>query len=132
VEEKLRQRGLDPATVLKDFREVDTQRRQAITEAETLKARRNRASEDNWQAEKERPGCERRSWPRPKTCASKSRQGRKLLPTSMFRLGRNSLRNSQHSHASVPVGTSAEQNVEVRRWGRTPQFRLHCEAALGN
>src|SRR6267143_1017779 len=46
VEEKLRQRGLDPATVLKDFREVDTQRRQAITEAETLKARRNRASED--------------------------------------------------------------------------------------
>src|SRR6266853_2787534 len=46
VEEKLRQRGMDPATVMKDFREVDTQRRQAITEAETLKARRNRTSED--------------------------------------------------------------------------------------
>ena len=46
VEEKLRQRGMDPAQVLKDFHQVDTQRRQAITEAETMKARRNRASED--------------------------------------------------------------------------------------
>src|SRR5882672_7950473 len=46
VEEKLRQRGADPAAVLKDFSAVDTQRRQAITEAETLKARRNKASED--------------------------------------------------------------------------------------
>ncbi len=35
-----------PAEVLKDFHEVDTQRRQAITEAETMKARRNRASEE--------------------------------------------------------------------------------------
>src|ERR1700676_4160797 len=46
VEEKLRQRGMDPAAVLKDFREVDTQRRQAITEAETSKAQRNKASEE--------------------------------------------------------------------------------------
>ena len=46
VEEKLRQRGMDPSAVLKDFGEVDTQRRQAITEAETLKARRNKASDD--------------------------------------------------------------------------------------
>ena len=46
VEEMLRQRGADPAAVLKDFREVDTQRRQAITEAETMKARRNALVED--------------------------------------------------------------------------------------
>ncbi len=46
VEEMLRQRGADRAAVLKDFGELDTQRRQAIHEAETLKARRNRASED--------------------------------------------------------------------------------------
>src|ERR1700683_4667993 len=46
VEEMLLQRGADPAAVLRDFREVDTQRRQAITEAETMKARRNKASED--------------------------------------------------------------------------------------
>ena len=46
VEEKLRLRGMDPAEVLKDFQAVDAQRRQAITEAETAKARRNRASEE--------------------------------------------------------------------------------------
>ncbi|HMH05974.1 MAG TPA: hypothetical protein VK579_04755, partial [Terriglobales bacterium] len=46
VAEKLRLRGVDPGEVLKDFQEVDTQRRQAITEAETTKARRNRASEE--------------------------------------------------------------------------------------
>src|ERR1700675_1503707 len=46
VEEKLRQRAMDPAQVLKDFHQVDTQRRHAITEAETMKAQRNRASEE--------------------------------------------------------------------------------------
>ena len=38
VEEKLRQRGMDPGEVLKDFRAIDTERRQAITETETMKA----------------------------------------------------------------------------------------------
>src|SRR5258708_12186662 len=46
VEEKLRQRGMNPAEVLKDFRTIDGERRQAITAAETLQARRNRASEE--------------------------------------------------------------------------------------
>ena len=41
VEEKVRQRGMNPAEVLKDFRAIDAERRQAITEAETMKARRN-------------------------------------------------------------------------------------------
>ena len=50
---------MDPAAVLKDFREVDTQRRQAITEAETSKAQRNKASGRNREVEKERAGCER-------------------------------------------------------------------------
>jgi len=36
VEEKLRQRGMNPDEVLKGFRELDTNRRQAITEAESL------------------------------------------------------------------------------------------------
>src|SRR2546426_984903 len=46
VEEKLRQRELNPAEVLKDFGAIDTERRQAITQNETLQARRNRASEE--------------------------------------------------------------------------------------
>ena len=46
IDEKLRQRGMDPATVLRNFREVDVQRRQSITDAETKKAQRNQASEE--------------------------------------------------------------------------------------
>src|SRR5277367_3682425 len=46
VEEKLRARGLDPAAVLGDFAALDTQRREAITQAETLKAQRNKLSEE--------------------------------------------------------------------------------------
>ena len=59
VEEKLRQRGMDPAAVLKDFSEVDTQRRQAITEAETSKAQRNKASEEIAKLKKCWPGRHR-------------------------------------------------------------------------
>ena len=46
VEEKLSQRGMNPAEVLKDFRSIDAERRQAITQTETLQARRNKASEE--------------------------------------------------------------------------------------
>jgi len=46
VEEMLRTRGIDPAEALKDFAQVDAQRRQAISAAETLKAHRNQVSEE--------------------------------------------------------------------------------------
>src|ERR1700712_3177475 len=45
VEEKLRARGADPA-VLADFAALDTERRSAITELETLKATRNAISQE--------------------------------------------------------------------------------------
>jgi len=44
VERKLCARGADPATLLGDFRELDRGRRQAITESEQAKARRNELS----------------------------------------------------------------------------------------
>ena len=42
----VRKRGMRPGDVLKDFAQVDAQRRQAITSAETMKAQRNRATEE--------------------------------------------------------------------------------------
>ena len=45
VEEKLRARGADPAVLLGDFRALDKSRRDAITLAEQLKARRNELSQ---------------------------------------------------------------------------------------
>src|SRR5258708_11289822 len=46
VEEKLRARGQDPAALLGNFAALDAERRERITEAETLKARRNVLSEE--------------------------------------------------------------------------------------
>src|SRR5712692_5046530 len=121
VEEMLRQRGADPAAVLKDFRAVDTQRRQAITEAETLKARRNKASEDIAKLKKtgqdataamaETKDLREQIQTREKTAADLDARLQEILA------GIPNL-----PHASVPVGHSAEENVEVRRWGQAPQF----------
>ncbi len=46
VEEKLRSRGMDPAVVLGDFAAIDRERRDAITQVETLKAQRNKLTEE--------------------------------------------------------------------------------------
>ena len=46
VEKKLRERGQDPAVLLGDFRELDQRRRERITEAEQLKAQRNKLTEE--------------------------------------------------------------------------------------
>lgn len=121
VEEKLRQRGMDPATVLKDFREVDTQRRQAITEAETLKARRNRASEDIGKLKKSGQDTSA-LMAETKDLREQIQRREKTAADLDARLGEILSGIANIPHASVPVGNSAEQNVEVRRWGRTPEF----------
>ena len=121
VEEKLRQRGLDPATVLKDFREVDTRRRQAITEAETSKAERNKASEEI--AKKKKAGEDAS----PAMAKSKELRERiavleKTASDLDTRLREILVGIPNLPHSSVPVGLSAEENVEVRRWGTPPKF----------
>jgi seryl-tRNA synthetase len=46
VEEKLRARNMNPDEVLEDFASMDRNRRSAITDVETLKAQRNKFSEE--------------------------------------------------------------------------------------
>jgi|HubBroStandDraft_5_1064220.scaffolds.fasta_scaffold02029_4 seryl-tRNA synthetase len=121
VEEMLRQRGADPAAVLKDFREVDTQRRHAITEAETMKAQRNKASEDISKLKKsgqdaaaaiaETKDLREQIQAREKTAADLDARLRDILAGI-----------PNMPDASVPVGHSADENVEVRRWGTPPTF----------
>src|SRR5437588_3962697 len=121
VEEKLRQRGMDPSAVLKDFGEVDTQRRQAITEAETLKARRNKASEDIAKLKKSGQDAT--------AAMAETKELREQVQTLEKTAGdldarlRDILAGIPNiPHASVPVGHSPEENVEVRRWGKAPEF----------
>jgi seryl-tRNA synthetase len=121
VEEMLHQRGSDPAAVLRDFSEVDTQRRQAITEAETMKARRNRASEDINKLKKS--GQDATAAIAETKDLREQIQTREKIAADLDARLRDILAGIPNMpHASVPVGHSAEENVEVRRWGAAPKF----------
>ena len=121
VEEKLRQRGMDPAAVLKDFSEVDTQRRQAISAAETMKAQRNKASEEIAKAKK--AGQDANAAMAQTKELREQIQALEKTATDLDARLRDILSGIPNiPHASVPVGHSAEENVEVRRWGSPPKL----------
>jgi seryl-tRNA synthetase len=121
VEEKLRQRGMDPATVLKDFREIDKRRRQAITEAETSKAQRNRASDEI--AKKKKAGEDANAaMAETKELRERIADLEKTASDLDTRLREILAGMPNLPHSSVPVGHSPEENVEVRRWGTPPKF----------
>src|ERR1700730_6283016 len=121
VEEKLRQRGMNPAEVLKDFRGIDADRRQAITAAETLQAQRNRASEDI--AKHKKTGQDASAQiQETKELREQIQESEKRAAEQEARLREILTSLPNLPHASVPVGKSAEDNVEARRWGTPPQF----------
>jgi seryl-tRNA synthetase len=121
VEEKLRQRGMKPSEVLKDFAQVDAQRRQAITSAETMKAQRNRATEEIAKLKKSGQDAS--------TLIAETKQLReqveqlgKAAEEYEIRLQQILVGIPNVPHPSVPVGKDADDNVEVRRWGTPPKF----------
>ena len=120
VEEKLRQRGMDPA-VLKDFHELDTQRRHAITGAETRKAQRNKASEEIAKAKKAGHDTNA-AVAQSKELREQIQELEKTATDLDARLRDILVGIPNLPHASVPVGRSADDNVEVRRWGTPPKF----------
>jgi len=121
VEEKLRLRGMNPSQVLKDFGQVDSQRRQAISAAETLKAHRNRVSEEI--ASKKKSGEDVSELiGTTKTFREDIQQLQKAAEEYDERLRKILTGIPNLPHDSVPAGRSAEDNVEVRRWGSPPEF----------
>ncbi|HEY1273130.1 MAG TPA: serine--tRNA ligase [Terriglobales bacterium] len=121
VEQKIRQRGLDPAEVLKDFSQIDVQRRQVITETETLKAQRNRASEEI--AKRKKGGEDAATLiAETKELRERIQEREKCAEELDSRLRQLLVGIPNLPHDSVPVGNTAEDNVEVRRWGAPPKF----------
>ena len=121
VEEMLRQRGADPAVVLRDFRDLDTERRKAITEAETMKARRNKASEEINKLKKS--GQDATAAIAETKDLREQIQAQEKTASDLDGRLRDILAGIPNMpDASVPVGHSAEENVEVRRWGAPPKF----------
>jgi seryl-tRNA synthetase len=121
VEEKLRQRGMNPETVLGDFHAIDLERRSAITEAETLKARRNQLIGEFQGLKKEKQDTAT-NLQEQKELKEKIAQADARVVTCDAKLREVLIGIPNVPDDSVPVGKSEADNVEVRRWGKPPQF----------
>jgi seryl-tRNA synthetase len=125
VKQKMRERGLnDP---LDDFESLDRERRTQLAEAESRKAHRNKVSDQI-------------------ASLKKQKQDASALIAEMKTLGgeiaefdekaksydeqlRDLLRNIPNiPHESVPVGKSAADNQEIRRWGQPREFDFEPKA----
>ncbi len=121
VEEKLRQRGMNPEVVLGDFHAIDLDRRAAITKTEMLKAERNKATEEIAKLKKEKQDATALI-NQTKELREKISEAEKIAEEADARL-RNILTGIPNlPDDSVPVGKSEADNDEVRRWGSPPQF----------
>src|SRR6202012_4706814 len=116
VEETLRARGQDPAALLGNFAALDAERRELITEAETLKARRNALSEE--------VGRKKGAKEDATALMEETRQLKEKLEglDASASATDEQLRGILASipnlpHASVPAGTSERDNVEQKQWG---------------
>jgi seryl-tRNA synthetase len=119
VERALATRG---ATIsLAPILEADTARRRLVTEAEELKAERNRASEAIGQA-KRRGEDAQAATARMREVSDRIKALDAQVKEADGRLEALLLEIPNVPHASVPVGASADDNVEVRRWGTPRAF----------
>ncbi len=119
VKERLGRRGADVAALLDGFEELDRTRRAAITQSESLKAERNQISAAVGERKRKGENAEElmdRTW---------------SMKVEIERWGAEASVAEQQMQAvlqqipnlpaeSVPPGTSAEDNLEVRLWG-TPR-----------
>src|SRR5712672_3197078 len=112
VEEKLRQRGMNPAEVLKDFGAIDGERRQAITAAETLQARRNRASEEIAKLKKSGQDASAQIQ-ETKELREQIQESENRAAVHDARLREILASRANLPHASAPGGQSAEDNLQA-------------------
>jgi seryl-tRNA synthetase len=132
LEKMVRDRGI--TLDLAPFREIDSERRQLITSAEKLKAERNRASEEI--ARMKKAGEDASSLlAMMKQVSERLKKDDERINELDERLKQFLLTVPNIPHSSVPVGKSAGDNVEVRRWGAPPKFdfkpRPHWEIGEG-
>jgi seryl-tRNA synthetase len=117
--QRLATRGFDLDVAA--FQSLDQRRRQLVTESEQLKASSNTAAAEIGRLRREGVDtAERQAEVRQLTERSKGLDEQVKQIDEEFRLLLASIPNTPHE--SVPVGRSAEDNVEVQRWGTPREF----------
>ena len=108
---------------LEGFGALDKERRELITSTEQQKAQRNKASEEIARLKKEKQNAD--------SLIAEMKQVSERIKVSDERIA--ALDAAQRDllltipnipHSSVPVGASAADNKEVRRWGTPPKFEF--------
>ena len=106
---------------LDGYRALDKERRELITATERLKAERNKASEEIARLKKQKQNAD--------ALIAQMKQVSERIKESDERIveldakQRDVLLTIPNiPHSSVPVGASAADNKEVRRWGAPPEF----------
>jgi seryl-tRNA synthetase len=123
VEEKLRARRADPAALLGDFRVLDKSRREAITQSEQLKARRNELSQQVGALKKAGKNDE----------ATAVMDETRALKEKLDALDKTASDLDEKLHQSlarvpnltrdeVPVGVSEADNKTIKTWGELKKF----------
>ena len=106
---------------LNAFRSLDKERRELITATEQLKAQRNKASDEIAPLKKSKQNADSLI-AEMKQVSERIKQGDERI-TQLDATQREFLLTLPNvPHTSVPVGHSAAENVEVRRWGTPPMF----------
>jgi len=106
---------------LEGFAELDKERRELITANERRKAARNKASDEIARLKKEKQNAD--------TLIGEMKQVSEQIKLTDERIAELDAKQRDLMlivpnvpHSSVPTGHSAEDNVEVRRWGAPPSF----------
>ncbi len=109
------------------FRKLDAERRSALAESEQLKARRNAESQEIGKLKK---GGQDTTELQQKVREMADRMAQldqtAEAADNEFRQMMAGVPNTPHE--SVPTGKSADDNVEVRRWGTPPEFSFAPKA----
>jgi seryl-tRNA synthetase len=123
VEEKLRARGADPAALLGDFLSLDARRREAITQAEQYKARRNELSQQVGALKKSGQHAEAEAVME-ETRALKDKLD--MLDSSAAALDEEMKKSLSRipnlTRDEVPIGMSEAENVVTKTWGTIPKL----------
>lgn len=125
VKKKLQHRGEDLSD-LGRFEELDEKRRELIAASEQLKSQRNEVSQQISILKREKKDADhlitemREVGARIKILDDELRQVEETLENLLL-----SIPNVPHE--TVPVGSSEDDNVEVRKWGTVPQFSFEAK-----
>jgi seryl-tRNA synthetase len=125
VEEKLRARGADPAALLGDFDALDQSRRDAITQSEQMKARRNELSQQVGALMKSGKKDEAAAvMEETRTLKAKLDELDAAAASLDERMRLALARVPNLTRDEVPIGASEADNKIVKTWGEQRKFEF--------